>query len=123
MLADSGSNTKSEHTCGSSITPTQVNDIRLVRYLAIGQYEALARALGIWCHLQEMLKRRQDLSATQVSLELLDVLCRLLQACLIIGPWSGPQGGKGGAKTHDVERVVGCQRPHTECQGALRLRD
>ena len=27
-----------------------------------------------------MLQRRQDLSASQVSLDLLDVLCRLLQA-------------------------------------------
>src|SRR5438132_8295951 len=51
MLADPSPNTKSEYTCGSSITPAQINDIGLVPYLAIGQYEELSRALRVWCHL------------------------------------------------------------------------
>jgi hypothetical protein len=51
MFADPSPDTKSEHTCGGGITPAQVNDIGLVRYLAIGQYEELSRALRIWCHL------------------------------------------------------------------------
>jgi hypothetical protein len=51
MLADPSPNTKSEHTCGSSITPAQINDIGLVPYLAIGQYEDLSRALRVWGHL------------------------------------------------------------------------
>jgi hypothetical protein len=70
-----------------------------------------------------VLERCQDLSATQVSPNLLDVLCRLLQAGLAIWPWDRPQGGKGGAETHDIERVVGGQRPHTQRQGAPGLGD
>src|SRR5262245_43542087 len=123
MLAHPGPNTKSKHAGGSSITRAQINDIGLVRHLAIGQYEKLSRPLRIWDHLEEVLEWRQDLRTAQISLDLLDVLCRRLQAGLAIGLWDGPQGGKVGAETHDIERVVGRQRPHTERQGALRLRD
>src|SRR5438105_15771539 len=86
MLADPSPNTKSEHACRRGITRAQVNDIGFIPYLAIGQDEELPRPLRIWRHLEEMLERRQDLGATQVSLDLLDVLCRLLQAGLAIGP-------------------------------------
>ena len=92
MLADPGANTKSEHACGGGIMRAQVNDLGLVRHLAIGQHQELPRALRVGRHLQEVLQRRQDLGATQVSLDLLDVLRRLLQAGLAIrteGPATG----------------------------------
>src|SRR3989442_9779390 len=123
MLANPRPNTKSEDACGGGIMRTQINDRGLVRHLTIRQQEKLPRALRVWRHLQEVLERRQDLGPTQVSLDLLDVLRRLLQARLAIRPWGGPQGGKGGAETHDIKRVVFRQGPHTECQSALRLRD
>src|SRR5712692_3150676 len=123
MLTDPSPDTKSEHAGGGGITGAQVNDIGLVRYLTIRQYEELSRTLRVWGHLQEVLERRQDLGATQVSSDLLDVLRRLLQSCLAIRPWGGPQGGKMGAEAHDIKRVVFRQGPHTEGQGALGLGD
>ena len=94
MLADPGPNAKSEHACGGGIMRAQINDLGLVRYLAIRQYEELPRALRVWRHLQEVLERRQNLSTTQVRPDLLDILRRLLQARLAIRSWGRPQGGK-----------------------------
>ena len=86
MLADPRPNTKSEDACGSGIMRTQINHRGLVRHLAIRQQEELPRALWVWCHLQKVLERRQDLGPTQVSLDLLNILRRLLQARLAIRP-------------------------------------
>src|SRR5262245_11514335 len=51
MLADPRTDAKSEHACGGGITGTQVNDLGLVRHLAIRQYEELTRTLRVRPHL------------------------------------------------------------------------
>jgi hypothetical protein len=51
MLADPSPDTKSEHAGSDRITRAQVNDLGLIRYLAVREYEELSRALRVWRHL------------------------------------------------------------------------